>query len=277
MTLAAGLCLRLSASHADRCDARIGQFGAGGVAAVELPFEVSTVSACGDRGQLAAALGGMTDQVVQANPKVADPAFIVDPPSGVAAIYDRQMDLRRWIDDELALVADRVATQVLEHVPVERRSEPVEGGSSITFLLWHVTRHHDLAINVALLGRTQVLEEHPGVAQEQVPVWAGLPEAEDRDLAASLDPVAVANYHAAVIDSTRTWLAAADLGVLDLAIDGPAALARVGIGEGEFPWLHRMWGGKTGAFFVQWEAVGHELNHLGEMVAVRNRMGLSPF
>ena len=196
---------------------------------------------------------------------------------GVAAIYDRQMDLRRWIDDELALVDDRVATQVLEHVPVERRSEPVEGGSSITFLLWHVTRHHDLAINVALLGRTQVLEEHPGVAQEQVPVWAGLPEAEDRDLAASLDPVAVANYHAAVIDSTRTWLAAADLGVLDLAIDGPAALARVGIGEGEFPWLHRMWGGKTGAFFVQWEAVGHELNHLGEMVAVRNRMGLSPF
>lgn len=187
------------------------------------------------------------------------------------------MDLRCWIDDELALVGDRVTTQVLDLVPIERRAESNDGGSSITFLLWHVARHHDLAINAALLGRAQVLESHSSVAVGGVPVWAGLPEAEDREFTASLDPGAVADYHAAVNASTRAWLADADLAILDLQIDAPAALARVGVDEAAFPWLHRMWAGKTGTFFVQWEAVGHQVNHLGEMVAVRNRMGLSPF
>ena len=187
------------------------------------------------------------------------------------------MDVRGWIDGELALIGDRVTTQVLDLVPIDRRSEPIEGGSSITFLLWHIARHHDLAINSALLGRQQVLADHPSVAAGDVPVWAGLPEAEDHDLTASLDPACVADYHAAVNQSTRTWLAGADLGILDQAVDAPMAIARVGVDEAGFPWLHRMWSGKTGAFFVQWEAVGHQVNHLGEMVAVRNRIGLSPF
>ena len=39
----------------------------------------------------------------------------------------------------------------------------------------------------------------------------------------------------------------------------------------------RRWIDDELALVDQWEAVGHELNHLGEMVAVRNRMGLSPF
>jgi hypothetical protein len=187
------------------------------------------------------------------------------------------MDLRRWIDDELALVADRMTTQVLDLVPAERRSEPIDGGSSITFLMWHIARHHDLAVNAALLGRPQVLEDHRAVAAGSVPVWAGLAEAEDRDLTAALDPTAVTGYHAAVIDSTRAWLATAELDILDELVDAPAALAAVGVDEADFLWLHRMWSAKTGAFFVQWEAVGHQVNHLGEMVAVRNRMGLSPF
>jgi hypothetical protein len=187
------------------------------------------------------------------------------------------MDLRSWIDGELALIADRVTTQVLELVPLERRSEPIEGGSSITFLLWHVARHHDLAINAALLGRPQVLDAHPSVAAGEVSVSAGLPEAEDQDFTARLDPAAVAAYHAAVNDSTRAWLANADLSLLDQEIDAPAALTAVGVDEAGFPWLHRMWTGKTGTFFVQWEAVGHQVNHLGEMVAVRNKIGLSPF
>ena len=30
-------------------------------------------------------------------------------------------------------------------------------------------------------------------------------------------------------------------------------------------------------FELQWEAIGHRINHLGEMVSVRSRLGLSPF
>ena len=38
-----------------------------------------------------------------------------------------------------------------------------------------------------------------------------------------------------------------------------------------------MWDGKPAAWFLQWSAVGHGINHLGELVSIRNRMGLSPF
>jgi hypothetical protein len=38
-----------------------------------------------------------------------------------------------------------------------------------------------------------------------------------------------------------------------------------------------MWDGKPTAWFVQWEAVGHVQGHLGEMISVRSRLGLSPF
>jgi hypothetical protein len=43
------------------------------------------------------------------------------------------------------------------------------------------------------------------------------------------------------------------------------------------PWLHSMWTGKPNAWFLQWEAIGHRQGHLGEMVSVRSRLGLSPF
>ena len=66
------------------------------------------------------------------------------------------MDLRCWIDDELALVGDRVTTQVLDLVPIERRAESNDGGSSITVLLWHVARHQDVA--VVVVGGTDDVE-----------------------------------------------------------------------------------------------------------------------
>ena len=50
-----------------------------------------------------------------------------------------------------------------------------------------------------------------------------------------------------------------------------------GVTREAVPWLHAMWQGKPGGWFVQWEAIGHVQGHVGEMVSVRNRLGLSPF
>ena len=51
----------------------------------------------------------------------------------------------------------------------------------------------------------------------------------------------------------------------------------VGIGRDDADWLHDMWTDKPVGWFVQWECIGHGHTHVGEMVSVRNRMGLSPF
>ena len=47
--------------------------------------------------------------------------------------------------------------------------------------------------------------------------------------------------------------------------------------EAAVPWLYAMWRDKPGAWFVQWEAIGHVQGHVGEMISVRSRLGLSPF
>ena len=56
-----------------------------------------------------------------------------------------------------------------------------------------------------------------------------------------------------------------------------AGLSRAGIGEDDVPWLRRMWTGKPAAWLIRWPLTGHIGNHVGEMLATRNRMGLSPF
>ena len=50
-----------------------------------------------------------------------------------------------------------------------------------------------------------------------------------------------------------------------------------GIALDQAPWLHAMWDGKPAAWFVQWELIGHAQGHVGEMVSVRDRLGLRPF
>jgi hypothetical protein len=41
--------------------------------------------------------------------------------------------------------------------------------------------------------------------------------------------------------------------------------------------LRRMWTGKPAAWLIRCPLTGHIGNHVGEMLATRNRMGLSPF
>lgn len=79
---------------------------------------------------------------------------------------------------------------------------------------------------------------------------AGLSESEDTELAESLDAATVGGYLLAVFDASIVWLAEAAL----------PDLAAVPV-----------------EFHLRWEAVGHGYNHLGELISIRNRMGLSPF
>jgi DinB family protein len=190
------------------------------------------------------------------------------------------VDLRDWIVGEHAAVLTRFEQSVVAAVPLERWTEAVgEGGSSIAWLAFHAALHEDLAVNAVLRGAATVLGEcRSALGLEAVPLSAGLGEAEQPDVTGSLHLAQLPAYVRAVHDTTSAWLATLTDDDLDgLDAHGPAALERAGIDEADVPWLHRMWQGKPTAWFVQWEAIGHRLTHLGEMVSVRNRLGLSPF
>jgi hypothetical protein len=195
------------------------------------------------------------------------------------------MDLRQWIVNEHASVATRFDRSVADVVPMERWREAAgAGGSSIAHLLFHTAHHADLAMNCVVRGDGPLLPQWrdrlgipatpdgPGAADA-----AGLPEAEDPALTAALDLGALTDYSAAVHAATADWLATAAAAELDRVPDSAAALEQAGVGASDVPWLHSMWADQPVSFFVQWEAIGHRLNHLGEMVSVRNRLGLSPF
>ena len=187
------------------------------------------------------------------------------------------MDLRTWILDDLHSLRARLDGAVLDVVPHDRRGDRVGGGISTTYVLWHLARHHDLAVNRVLRDRDELVEAWTprlGVSHD---LWRGLAEAEDVDLVAQLDHEAVDGYVLAVLDGTAAWLADAALSRLDRPVHAEPALHALGVPRDRFDWLYAMWEGRPAAFFVSWEAIGHGVSHLGELIATRNRMGLSPF
>jgi hypothetical protein len=190
------------------------------------------------------------------------------------------MELREWIRGEHEGLRTRFSQSIAAHVPVARwRERAGAGGSSIAWLVLHTAWHEDLAMRAAVQGEPPLMAAwRPDLGLEKVAPTDGLGEAEQDDVTAAVNLETLGAYANAVHDGTGAWLAGAALTALD---DVPPAGARIAgladVTADAVPWLHAMWDGKPTAWFVQWEAVGHVQGHLGEMISVRSRLGLSPF
>jgi len=189
------------------------------------------------------------------------------------------VDLQQWIANDHASVRTRFENAIGVHVPTNRWKD-TGVGSSIAWLLFHTTLHQDLALNTATRNHPPMVADHRdalGIAT--LPATAGLAEAEDATVTEALDLGALATYVAAVNDGTTAWIDTMSLMALDSIPTSSWRLEhKAGIpAEGDFGWLHAMWADKPVSWLVQWECIGHGHAHVGEMVGVRNRLGLSPF
>ncbi len=189
------------------------------------------------------------------------------------------MDLLDWIIGDLRSLRAKLNGGVLGLIPPPRRRERADGGGiAPVYVLWHLARHHDVAVNRVLRGdSSEVVDgwtDRLGIADD---LWRGLAEGEDAELTEVLDPESVGAYALAVLDSTAGWLEVQGLPQMDARPDTTAALQTLGTPEDRFDWLYSMWDGKPAAWFLQWSAIGHGFNHLGELVSIRNRLGLGPF
>lgn len=192
------------------------------------------------------------------------------------------MNLQQWIATDHASILTRFDNAIVAHVPPDawKTSGPATAPSpSIAWLLFHMSYHQDLALNTAIRNHPPLLAEHRhtlGVGD--LPPAAGLTESEDRTVTEALDLDALRTYAAAVADRTQAWIEHLSVMALDTTVDASRRLdIKAGIpASGEVPWLHAMWSGKTVAWFVQWECIGHGHAHVGEMTGIRNRLGLSP-
>jgi hypothetical protein len=186
------------------------------------------------------------------------------------------VEFRDWILGEHDSIRTRFERSIAAVVPLDRWRDPAgTGGSSIAYLLFHATYHADLAVGPVLAGepaRIDAWRERLGL--EGIGASVGLGETDDPAVSSAIAVDALGGYADSVHEATTAWV---ERGDIDAVVDGPAALALSGVTEHDVPWLHAMWSGEPASFFLQWEAIGHRMNHLGEMVSVRNRLGLSPF
>ncbi len=174
------------------------------------------------------------------------------------------MNLETWIQQELGDVVSRLESQVLAQVPHERRHERPGGGNSINWALFHIARHAELALAILTRGCVSYRGAFGlGENEYQVPgtVEAASVERFARDVFAAAGEFAL-TLHA---------------GGLEAALDVDATLDDAGIPRDEFAWLYDQWVGRRAAYFVRWPLIAHATNHIGEMIATRNRLGLSPY
>ena len=192
------------------------------------------------------------------------------------------MDLRAWLLDAHTDLRGRLVGAVIGLVPSERWAEQADGGgSSIAWLLLHLARHQDLALTTAIRDHAPLFLAHrDALGLADAPTSAGLPEREDRivSAAAAASPDALVGYVDAVFDATARWLDHLSAMAMATVPDTPRRLADLAqLRADELDWLFSMWGNRTVSWFVQWPIIGHGNAHVGEAIAVRNRLGLSPF
>jgi hypothetical protein len=190
------------------------------------------------------------------------------------------MDLRTWIIAEHDEHRARFEDQVVEPVPLSRWTERADrGGSSIAWCVLHSAYHQDLAVSTAILDREPLLAVHRAdLGLGVFDPWVGIGETEDVVVTGlvALEPLLA--YARAVHERCGTWLRSLDPAVLDDVPDASARLVeRAGVGVDVLAWFHALWTDRPIGWLVRWACIGHVQNHLGEMVSVRNRLGLSPF
>ena len=194
--------------------------------------------------------------------------------------YRRLVDLHQWMISDFSSMRTKLFDSVLRLVPAGRWHEQADGGgTTLAGLLLHVARHQDLAVNVVIRNHEPLFTAHrESLGLDGHGLGACLPEAEDRTATALVEPGALLRYATDVFDGTADWLL--PLGSMALDIEPNTAYRlthRAGLSSDELPWLYAMWEGKALWWLVQWPVIGHGHAHVGEAIALRNRMGLSPF
>lgn len=179
---------------------------------------------------------------------------------------------------EAGSLAD-LALDGLDEQQLRRRPEP--GANSAAWLLWHLARTEDVLVNAVLAGRGQVLDEEGwahrlGIGRRDI--GTGMAPAEVAALSEAVDVGAVREYRRAVGRRTRAVV----LGMPAAWWDEPTTAADAGRAADagafapEAAWVPKVWTGLRRGVLLGRNAVMHNSLHLGELMALRPRIGAPP-
>jgi hypothetical protein len=188
------------------------------------------------------------------------------------------LDSHSWVHSDVATshIRWKIEDSICNGLTNEQiRHCPQQTHNSIAWLLWHMARCEDVAVNTVLRGVTEVLDrEHwlarLGVIRRQI--GTGETRADVRQFSEQVDVDALRAYRAAVGQETHSWMNNLDFAVLDSAVtceDVQRAVERETFGE-QAGWVIEYWErGWTRGEFLTWLTTGHNYFHLGEAYMTR--------
>jgi hypothetical protein len=163
----------------------------------------------------------------------------------------------------------------------QMRRRPGEGLNSIVWLLWHMARTEDVAVNLVVAGRAQVLDDAWARAMN-IPrrdMGTGMTSDEVRELTERADVAAVRRYRSTVGVRTRQIVPGLRAEAWDeiLGLADTTRAAEAGAFGPNDEWVagvgHRPWQGHTRALQLGQSAIRHNTAHIGEAVTIRSLAG----
>jgi hypothetical protein len=163
----------------------------------------------------------------------------------------------------------------------QMRLRPVEGVNSIVWLLWHMARTEDVAVNVVVAAREQVLDEAWARRMRigRRDMGTGMTAAEVAELSERADVAAVRAYRSAVGVRTREVVRALHPERWDdtLGLVDTMRAAEAGAFGPNDEWIdgvgHRPWQGHARGHQLGQTAIRHNTGHIGEGVTIRGLAG----
>jgi hypothetical protein len=186
-----------------------------------------------------------------------------------AAVHSRAMDPAGWWKEE-----DSIWAGLDDH---QLRCRPTPGHNTLAWVLWHMARCEDVAVNTVIRGGVEVLDRNgwlPKLGIHSRHIGTGATTAEVDAISQTVNLEALRAYRAAVGRETRTWASSLDFDTLDRLIS--ADEAQRAIEKGDFgeqgAWVGPYWAkvAWTHASFLFWLAVEHNWYHTGEIWVLRS-------
>jgi hypothetical protein len=179
-----------------------------------------------------------------------------------------------------ASYADRILAGLGD---AELRARPGRGLNSLVWLLWHMARTEDVAVNLVVANGRQVLDD-AWARRMNVPlriIGTGMSDDEVGELTARADVAAVRAYRSAVGVRTREVVRALPPAAWEeiIGFADTVRAAAAGAFAPNTAWVdgvgYRSWQDQSRADRLGGAAIRHNALHLGEAVTIRGLAGFS--
>jgi hypothetical protein len=176
---------------------------------------------------------------------------------------------------ELGLAPFSIQDNVLEGLDVgQLRCVPRPGLNSIVWLLWHIARCEDAAVNAVIGNGEQVLDDRwrQDLRVARPDIGTGMDADEVAELSAAVDVDALLRYRLEVARRTRAVLDSIDgarLAQPSMAPSQVERLEQIGLFGANAGWVSEFWSTKPLLWFL-WLPTGHCYSHLNEARTVRS-------